>query len=59
MSANAAMARTEAFIPLRFVMYLPFFAYTPMVYALRNTLVHLATKKNEQWLYAAGQNYAK
>jgi hypothetical protein len=42
------MARTEAFIPLRFVIYLPFFAYTPMVHALRNTLVHLAMQENEQ-----------
>jgi hypothetical protein len=48
MSANAAIARTADFLPLCFVIYLPFFAYTPMIYALRDTLVHLATKKNEQ-----------
>jgi len=42
------MARTADFIPLRFVIYLPFSAYAPMAYALTTTLLHLATKKNEQ-----------
>jgi len=50
------MARTADFIPLRFVIYLPFNAYAPMAYALTTTLLHPINKKNEKYLSKVGHS---